>query len=109
MINDQYFLKRGFREYPRTCFQSQYVEKFFQKCYKDEKGKKYFIDVLKYPEMCIPGRETIPASYEYSVQIRNKNGDAIDLLFHSSWKLKDVEKYMEKLFKNRMFEYYERY
>lgn len=108
-FDDNYFIKRGFREYPRTCFQSQYVEKFFQKCYKDEIGKKYFIDVLKYSEMCIPGRETIPASYEYSVQVRNKQGDAIDLLFHSTWHLKDVENYMEEMFKFGLFKYYERF
>ena len=108
-MNDKFLIEKGFKEYPPTEFHSQYVEKFFQKCYKDKIGKKYFIDVLKYPEINIPGREIIPVSYEYSIQIRNRNGDAIDLLFHSSWKLEDVERYIEKLFKLRMFTYYERY
>lgn len=108
-MNDKFLIEKGFKEYPRTDFYSPYVEKFFQKCYKDEIGKKYFIDVLKYPELNIPGREIVPVSYEYSIQIRNRNGDAIDLLFHSSWKLEDVERYIEKLFKLRMFTYYERY
>lgn len=108
-MNDKFLIEKGFKEYPPTEFHSQYVEKFFQKCYKDKIGKKYFIDVLKYPELNIPGRETIPVSYEYSIQIRNRNGDAIDLLFHSSWKLEEVERYIEKLFKLRMFTYYERY
>lgn len=108
-MNDKFLIEKGFKEYPPTEFHSQYVEKFFQKCYKDKIGKKYFIDVLKYPEINIPGREIVPVSYEYSIQIRNRNGDAIDLLFHSSWKLDDVERYIEKLFKLRMFTYYERY
>lgn len=108
-MNDDTLRKLGFKEYPPTVFHPKGVEKFFQKKYTDEKGIKYFIDVQKWPEYRIPGRDFIPVAYEYTIQIRDRKGNAIDLLFHDSWKLEDVERYVEKLFKLRMFTYYERY
>lgn len=108
-MTDDTLKELGFKEYPPTVFHPKGVEKFFQKKYTDEKGIKYFIDVQKWPEYRIPGRDFIPVAYEYTIQIRDQKGNAIDLLFHDSWKLEDVERYIEKLFKLRMFTYYERY
>lgn len=108
-MNDKLLIEKGFKEYAPTPFHPKGVEKFFQKKYVDKIGIKYFIDVQKWPELVIPGIETFHASYEYTVQVCNNQGNAIDLLFHSTWHLKDVENYMEEMFKFGLFKYYERF
>ena len=45
---------------------------------------------------------------KYGLQLYKKDDhDAMDILFHSSWALKDVEDYLEKLWNTGLFDYYE--
>ena len=106
---DQDLLDQGFHEFRPTPFDSDSVETCFQKRYDDEQGKKYFITIKKWKAWRHPhtGELTLP-SYEYDVQLYKKDDhDAMDILFHSSWALKDVEDYLEKLWNTGLFDYYE--
>ena len=49
-------------------------------------------------------------TYEYSTQLyRRDTHDAVDISFHSSWTLEQVEEHVEGLFKTGMYDYYERW
>lgn len=108
-MTDKAFLSKGFSEFRPTAFDSNGVEKCFQKRYDDELGKKYFITVRKWSAMlhAYTGVES-PPSYEYEVQLYKKGShDALDLMFHSSWNLEDVEAYVEAMWGTGLFEHYE--
>lgn len=114
-MTDNDFLSKGFKQFPITpIIDPDGMETHFQKRYDDEIGKKYFITVNKWKSYTHPyTRETFPPTYEYDVQLYQKGGrytaKAIDLLFHSTWTIEEVENYMEKLFQTGLFEYYEKW
>lgn len=110
-MTDKELLKRKFTKYPRTPFDNESVETCFQKRYDDNIGKKYFLNVKKWSSFAHPHTgETFPPSYEYDTQLYKKDGhDAINILFHSSWNLDDVEEYLEKLWATGLFDYYEKF
>lgn len=100
---------RGYKQYERTPFDSQSVNCRFQKRFDDDKGKKYFIDVVEWSEFRHPHTGDIfPVSYEYECQLyKGGSHDAFDVQFHSSWVLDDVEAFVEKLFVSCGCDYYE--
>ena len=108
-MTDEMLLERGFREFAPGPLDSAGVERCFQKRYDDESGKRYFITVRKWREWCHPTTGIVePPAYEYDVQLYSGEGrDAIDLTFHSSWELQDVEQAMEVLWATGLFVHYE--
>ena len=108
---DQELLDRGFMQYKPSEIDHESVEACFQKRYDDEKGKKYFINVKKWASYVHPySGEIFPESYEYDTQLYKKDDhDAINLLFHSTWSLDDVEDYIEKFWNTGLFDYYEKF
>lgn len=108
-MSDQDLINKGFHEYSPSAFDHESVETCFQKRYDDENGKKYFITVKKWKEFYHPHtHEVYPPNYEYDTQLYKKDGhDAVDVLFHSSWNIEDVEDYLEKLWGTGLFDYYE--
>lgn len=110
-MTDLDVLKAGYKEYPKTCFDHPSVLRCFQKRFDDDVGKRYFIDIKKW-EGCIHPHtgKSVDAEYEYDTQMYKKGShDAVDILFHSSWKLEDVEDYLKKLFNTGLFDYYEKW
>lgn len=109
MVSDQTFLDKGFTKYkPDYSFDNRDIEACFQKRYDDEQGKKYFITAKKWSGFTHPYTgETFNPAYEYHIQLLSKDDrNAVDLLFHSSWELEDVEKYVEEIWKTGLFDYY---
>lgn len=108
-MTDRDFIERGYSEYEPTEFDSECVVKRFQKRFDDDIGKKYFIDILKWDFSKFPNIYD-PYPYEYTVQLYHGNkpdADALDLYFHSSWNIDDVETFVEKIFSTGDFDYYE--
>lgn len=109
-MSDDDLLEKGYIKFKPSKFDSDNVEVLFQKRFDDDIGKKYFITVKKWKAWKHPYTlETFPSVYEYNIQMYKKgNRDlALDLLFHSSWNLIDVEKYTDELWNTGLFEYYE--
>ena len=104
-MTDQDFINNGFKQYPTTDIDHKDVETLFQKRYDDDIGKRYFITVKKWRGWTHPYTgEHFPPSYEYETQFYKRNThEALDLLFHSQWKLEDVEDYLKKLFNTGLF------
>jgi hypothetical protein len=110
-MDDNYLLDRGYKEYPITPFDDEYIVARFQKRFDDEVGKKYFINVVKWSHDFVPEcrRDSLwtPYSYEYEVQVAMNEDDPINLNFFSCWTLENVEKFMEEFFVKMLPKYYE--
>lgn len=104
-MTDKILLQKGFKQFLPNRIVSNNIEICFQKRYDDNIGKRYFITINKWKPI-----GTDPASYEYTTQFYNNiNHDAINMTFHNSWKLEDVETYLNKLWETGLFDYYERF
>lgn len=113
-MTDEYLTGRGYKKYDPTEFDNESIVVRFQKCFKDNLGKKYFINVVKWSLEFIPkdmrDEWWQPYSYEYQVQITMfDTKKPLDLEFHSDWTLEEVEDYMCKLFDSMTVNYYERW
>ena len=112
-MTDEYLLERGYKQYPPiSSFYNDYIVAMFQKRFDDDFGKKYFINVLKwshdYVPQCRRDEWWSPFSYEYEVQVTiGKNENGLDLKFHSSWTLEEVENFIENFFEKMQPNYYE--
>jgi len=109
-MTDKDFLDNGFTEFEPSPFDGE-VEACFQKIYKDDVGEKYSVIVKKWGDFKHPyTNEVFPLGYEYNIQLYKKEEhDAVDLLFHNSWELKEVEEYLEKLWQTGLFDYSEKF
>ena len=112
LINDEYLIERGYKEYKPTAFDNKSVVARFQKRFDDDFGKKYFIDVLKWSHDYIPeyrrDKWWKPFTYWYETQITfGEDEKTLNFEFFSSWTLEGVEKFMEEFFENMKPNYYE--
>ena len=44
-MTEQDILNAGYKEYPKTPFDHEGIEKNYQKCFRDDIGRKYFIEI----------------------------------------------------------------
>ena len=109
-MTEQDILNAGYVEYPKTQFDHEGIEKNYQKCIKDNKGKKYFIDIHKWKDWWHPyTHEKYEGGYEYFCQLSDGVTDKpVNLIFFSGWTIKEVEETIEKIWQIQ-FRYYERY
>lgn len=111
-MTDDFLLQHGYVRYNPTPFDNESVVARFQKRFDDERGKKYFINVLKWSNNCVPVNRRDkwwkPFTYCYETQITMfENQKALQLEFFSDWTLEEVEKFMEDLFVKMKPNYYE--
>lgn len=105
---DEYIVSKGYKEFKPTSFNNNSVIRCFQKRFDDENGKKYFITVNKWDWTWVNDAYTPPYSYEFDIQLYQKETHApININFFSGWNLDDVEEYMEKIWNLNIFDYYE--
>ena len=53
-MTEQDILNAGYKEYPKTPFDHEGIEKNYQKCFRDDIGRKYFIDIHKWRDVRHP-------------------------------------------------------
>ena len=111
-MTDEYLLERGYRKYPQTPFDNEYIVARFQKRFDDDFGKKYFINVLRWSNDYIPvshrGSNWEPYSYEYEIHFSiHEEEKSLNLKFFNSWILKEVEDFAEDFFEKMKPNYYE--
>ena len=106
---DENYISRGYTQYKPTPYDSEFVETRFQKRFDDDKGKKYFIDIIKHKGFVHPyTKEEYPPSYEYETQMYQKGThNPVNFEFLSTWTIEEVEEFMEKQFATGMFDHYE--
>ena len=86
------------------------IEKNYQKCFRDDIGRKYFIDIHKWRDIRHPYTgELIEGGYEFTTQLSDKNTDKpIDLNLFSGWIIEEAEATIERIWKTQ-FRYYDKY
>lgn len=95
-------LENGYKEYPVNSFVK--CDKFFQKRFRDEKGTKYFIDIEYFEHQGI-----LEPSFEYVVYFTvGEDNRAIRIRLYSGWSLTQVEEFVEKMWKTKLYNYYEK-
>ena len=101
--------EKGYRKYSPTSFDNESVVARYQKRFDDDKGKKYFIDVVEWKPFIQPyTREDFGPAFEFELQMYGKGThNAINMTFHSSWELADVEAFVERQFATGEYDYYE--
>ena len=111
-MTDEYLLEKGYRKYPSTPLDDEYIVARFQKRFDDDFGKKYFIDVLRWSHDYVPTfyRENNwePYSYEYEIHFSMYEEEkSLNLKFFNSWTLEEVEIFAEDFFNKMKPNYYE--
>lgn len=81
-LTEEELIERGFTSFKPTMFDSESVDKCYQKCYRNEKGdKKYFLDA-KHFNLTHPTTGEDLGGWELSTQLYVKgNHHAINLTF----------------------------
>lgn len=100
------FIKAGYHRFDPPPYENC-ISDMFQKCFRDDKGKKYFITVERWDYTPVARGRDIPVSYNFVVQFVHKNGGTIDVSCFSGWDIESAEKYYEDMWNTGWFEYYE--
>lgn len=103
-------IRKGFKEYSRSRFDSPYVKRAFQKRILDDEGnRKYFVDVLMYEAIRDPrANKSWGPNFELRAQLYKKGSHKpIDLLFHASWDEDSVEQFINRMFEAGLLENYD--
>lgn len=114
-LTDEIILQKGYKEYPPTRFHNSSIVKCFQKRFDDDVGKRYFLNIDKwYWGDVVPVHKKdewyCDYTYEFTCQMYRKNThDAVDVSFHSSWTLEQVEEFMKQQWNTGLYDYYERW
>lgn len=114
-LTDEIILQKGYKEYSPTRFHNSSVIKCFQKRFDDNEGKRYFLDIEKWTWRDIPQEHKCKDwykeyTYAYKCQMYKKDThDAIDIEFHSSWTLEQVEEFMELQWNTGLYDHYEKW
>lgn len=116
-IIEQSLLDAGYKEWKNPSYIKS-ADKFFQKCVRDEHGKKYFIDVYaynsaKYPQWTPDQYNTTGWSYMFIGSFDSCGDHGFSFQpNHPSFDEESVEYYetlFEKVWNTLKPEYYERY
>ena len=112
MITEEYILNKGYTKYPPTEFDNDIVLCRFQKCFRDDKGKKYHINALKIDMHFIPTdrRDEYwkPYRFQYELQVSvGEDEKPINLQFFHNWTLEQVEEFVEDFFVKMNINYYD--
>ena len=111
LITDEKILQAGYKEYDPPSIHREYVTKFFQKCFSDGVGKKYYIDIKRwdFPPHPYTGEPT-PTFYEFEVQFNTEDDRVMDLtLFSRGWTIENAEEFVEEMWQKMNLRYYEKW
>lgn len=111
LITDERIRQAGYTEYTPSSIDNECITKFFQKCFSDDVGKKYYIDIKRwdFPPHPYTG-ESIPTSYEFEVQFNTEDDRVMDLtLFSHGWTIENAEEFVEEMWQKMHLAYYERW
>ena len=111
LITDEKIRQAGYTEYAPPLIDSECVTKFFQKCFSDDVGKKYYIDIKRWDFPPHPyTNEQIPTSYEFEVQFNTQDDKVFNLtLFSHGWTIENAEEFVEDMWQKMNLKYYERW
>lgn len=105
-LNDKVILDAGYTEYEPSVIDAPNVTKCFSKWFKDDIGKRYAIHIRKWDWTNIDANMGIKYEFEVQVAIDEK---PINITLFNRWDVEEVESYMENLWLQGTYDYYERW
>lgn len=105
-LNDKAILDAGYTEYEPSLIDTANVTKCFSKWFWDAFGKRYAIHIKKWDWTNIDPSMGIKYEFEVQVAIDEK---PINITLFSGWDVEEVENYMERLWSQGTYDYYERW
>lgn len=109
-ISEKDLIDNGYYEINKNdLLCSEFVEKAYQKKVVDNIGIKYYIECFKYKQLKHPitGDDLLFFQYKFDIQLHNENDKTIDLQLCNGWSIKEVEDFVENVFKTQNCLYYE--
>lgn len=102
----QYLIDAGYKKHVSDSNKLfNHTDTLFQKCIKDDKGKKYFINMWYYPEHSYGGID-LPEQIQGEVQFTLQDGEHLEVIsFYTD--IAKIELQMEELWVKMGFGYYE--
>lgn len=103
-MTDKVLLNSGYKEF-EVPFHYTHASRFYQKCIRDDKGKKYYIDVAEYHLRDSNDEEY--SDFEYTLVCGRK-----DYYVHSTFSgmqlmtIEEIEEELESFWKAGNFNYY---
>lgn len=105
-ISEKELFERGFVQVEKSPFETDSVDRVYQKCYRDGHRKRYFLNVKHY-KLIHPVTKEDLSGYEISGQFYLKgNHNAVNMNFLFST-IDEVENTIEKMFSVGIFENYD--
>lgn len=88
------------------------TESFYQKCFRDAHGKRFYITIAEYNNSVLqqrfPDSNTPNFSYEPDVQFTDAKGSTFNVSMLSPKSVEEMEGFFEQLFVQMECEHYER-
>jgi hypothetical protein len=102
---EQILIDKGYRKYP-SGISFKYSDYFYQKCFKDDKGKKYFIEFIYYSPIKFSNENTVEENFMCHLNI---NEPHMTFEQHHIKDVEEAEKKCELFFNIMGCNYYERF
>lgn len=111
MITREDLIASGYKPFTSKIL-SQYSDKGYQKCLRDEKGKKYYITLIEYDWDQFPEavqQKGYRYSYAPETQFNTQDGTVFDLQMLSPESIEQMEVFFEDVWTKMNCQYYELY
>lgn len=106
-ITRESLLEHGYKAFTQKSIK-EYTDQHYQKCIRDERGKKYYITVSEWDNRQYQDRFKIDDfSYEPDVQFTDANGTTFNVEMLSPKSVGEMEKFFDSLWYAMCCEYYE--
>lgn len=103
-MTNQELLDAGYKRWAPSPYR-EFETDMFEKCVRDEKGKKYFIHISRWDFTQLDNQVNV--RYDSTVQFTHKNGEVVNVDGLNGWDLQELEKFYEDLWNTGWFKYYE--
>ena len=109
-MTKQELLDAGYKRQEPDSYEKQgCATDLFQKCVKDDVGKRYFINVRRWDFSIYSHRPEDNNRFEATVQFDRKDGIVINLDILNPESVEEVEKVYAEAWETGVYEYYEKW
>ena len=105
-MTSEELIKAGYKRWEPSLYK-ECVTDLFEKCVKDEKGKRYFIHIERWDFSPYERQGLDPIRFEATVQFHHKNGETVNIDALNGWSVEEMEKFYADLWNLGWFKYYE--
>lgn len=106
-MDKQDFIDAGYQRFAPPSY-NECVTDLFEKCIRDDKGKKYFIHVYAW-DFSMYERTPTGIRFESEVNLTLNNDNFVQIKMLDGWTIEQMEQYYKNIWDIGMYKYYEEY